>query len=160
MRRGGDEALLEHERRFGGGEGDLRVPADELTAALDALDPAVRAGLRSRSRTSRRRAGRRWAEDRTVTLRQGQRVTLRELPVRARRGLRARRPQPVPVERRHGRHHRAGGRRGGDRRRAHASHPVILAACALCGVDEVYRMGGAQAVAALAFGTESIAPST
>ena len=38
------------------------------------------------------------------------------------------------------------------------AHPVILAACALCGADEVYRMGGAQAVAALAQGTESIAP--
>ncbi len=34
--------------------------------------------------------------------------------------------------------------------------PVILAACALCGVDEVYALGGAQAIAALAYGTESI----
>jgi histidinol dehydrogenase len=34
------------------------------------------------------------------------------------------------------------------------AHPVILAACALCGVNEVYRMGGAQAIAALAYGTE------
>jgi histidinol dehydrogenase len=34
---------------------------------------------------------------------------------------------------------------------------VILAACALCRVDEVYRMGGAQAIAALAYGTESVA---
>jgi histidinol dehydrogenase len=34
--------------------------------------------------------------------------------------------------------------------------PEILAACALTGVDEVYRVGGAQAIAALAFGTESI----
>jgi histidinol dehydrogenase len=38
-------------------------------------------------------------------------------------------------------------------------HPVILAACALCGADEVYRMGGAQAIAALAFGTETIQPA-
>ena len=38
------------------------------------------------------------------------------------------------------------------------AHPVILAACMLCGVDEVYRMGGAQAIAALAYGTESIRP--
>ena len=38
------------------------------------------------------------------------------------------------------------------------AHPVILAACVLCGVTEVYRMGGAQAVAALAYGTESVAP--
>jgi histidinol dehydrogenase len=35
-------------------------------------------------------------------------------------------------------------------------HPMILAACALCGVHEVYRVGGAQAIAALAWGTESI----
>jgi histidinol dehydrogenase len=40
---------------------------------------------------------------------------------------------------------------------APGSHPVILAACALCGVDEVWRMGGAHAIAALAYGTESIA---
>jgi histidinol dehydrogenase len=37
------------------------------------------------------------------------------------------------------------------------AHPVILAACVLCGVSEVYRMGGAQAIAALAYGTESVA---
>src|SRR3954469_24511832 len=35
---------------------------------------------------------------------------------------------------------------------------VTLAAAALAGVDEVYRIGGAQAIAALAYGTESIAP--
>ena len=34
--------------------------------------------------------------------------------------------------------------------------PELLAAAALAGVDEVYRVGGAQAIAALAFGTESI----
>lgn len=34
--------------------------------------------------------------------------------------------------------------------------PVILAACALAGVEEVYAMGGAQAIAALAYGTASI----
>ena len=35
--------------------------------------------------------------------------------------------------------------------------PAILFACALCGVDELYAAGGAQAIAALAFGTASIA---
>ncbi len=35
-------------------------------------------------------------------------------------------------------------------------HNGILAACALCGVDNIYTVGGAQAIAALAFGTESI----
>jgi histidinol dehydrogenase len=36
--------------------------------------------------------------------------------------------------------------------------PEILAAAALAGVDEVYRVGGAQAIAAMAYGTESIRP--
>jgi histidinol dehydrogenase len=35
-------------------------------------------------------------------------------------------------------------------------HPVILAVCYELGLDEIYRIGGAQAVAALAFGTETI----
>jgi histidinol dehydrogenase len=37
-------------------------------------------------------------------------------------------------------------------------HPAVLAAAALCGVDEVHPVGGAQAIAALAYGTESIRP--
>src|SRR5207237_3277267 len=35
--------------------------------------------------------------------------------------------------------------------------PLVLAAAKLAGVDEIYRIGGAQAIAALAYGTESIA---
>jgi histidinol dehydrogenase len=37
-------------------------------------------------------------------------------------------------------------------------NPLVLAAAELVGIDEVYRVGGAQAVAALAFGTATIAP--
>ena len=37
-------------------------------------------------------------------------------------------------------------------------NPLVLAAAKLSGVDEIYRIGGAQAVAALAFGTQAIAP--
>jgi histidinol dehydrogenase len=37
-------------------------------------------------------------------------------------------------------------------------NPIILAACAIAGVDEIYPLGGAQAIAALAYGTESIRP--
>ena len=37
-------------------------------------------------------------------------------------------------------------------------NPLVLAAAQLVGIDEVYRVGGAQAVAALAFGTATIAP--
>ena len=46
------------------------------------------------------------------------------------------------------------------RRRARRERPsaAVLAACAIAGVDEVYAIGGAQAIAALAFGTESVAP--
>lgn len=37
-------------------------------------------------------------------------------------------------------------------------HPTILAACAMLGIDEVYAVGGAQAVALLAFGDDDIEP--
>jgi histidinol dehydrogenase len=37
-------------------------------------------------------------------------------------------------------------------------NPLVMMACRIAGVDEVYRIGGAQAIAALAYGTESIAP--
>jgi histidinol dehydrogenase len=37
-------------------------------------------------------------------------------------------------------------------------NPLVLVAASLAGVDEIYRVGGAQAIAALAYGTESIAP--
>ncbi|WP_420606078.1 histidinol dehydrogenase [Novosphingopyxis sp.] len=38
------------------------------------------------------------------------------------------------------------------------ANPLVLAAAALAGVDEIWRIGGAQAIAALAYGTETIAP--
>jgi histidinol dehydrogenase len=38
------------------------------------------------------------------------------------------------------------------------TNPLVLAAARLAGVDEIFRVGGAQAVAALAYGTETIAP--
>ncbi|WP_288940068.1 histidinol dehydrogenase [uncultured Roseovarius sp.] len=38
------------------------------------------------------------------------------------------------------------------------ANPLVLLAARLSGVDEIYRVGGAQAIAALAYGTESIAP--
>ncbi len=36
-------------------------------------------------------------------------------------------------------------------------HPLVMASAALCGVDELYAVGGAQSVGALAYGTDSIA---
>lgn len=38
------------------------------------------------------------------------------------------------------------------------ANPLVLLAARLAGVDEIYRIGGAQAIAALAYGTETIAP--
>jgi len=37
-------------------------------------------------------------------------------------------------------------------------HPLVLAAAHVAGIDEIYRIGGAQAVAALAYGTDTIKP--
>jgi len=37
-------------------------------------------------------------------------------------------------------------------------NPLVMAAASLCGIDEIYRVGGAQAIAALAYGTQTIAP--
>jgi histidinol dehydrogenase len=37
-------------------------------------------------------------------------------------------------------------------------NPLVLVAADTCGVDEVYKVGGAQAIAALAYGTETIQP--
>jgi histidinol dehydrogenase len=39
-----------------------------------------------------------------------------------------------------------------------ALNPLVLAAAHLLGIDEIYRIGGAQAIAALAYGTQTIAP--
>lgn len=38
------------------------------------------------------------------------------------------------------------------------TNPLVLAAARIAGVDEIYRIGGAQAIAALAYGTETISP--
>jgi histidinol dehydrogenase len=43
-------------------------------------------------------------------------------------------------------------------RRGIAVNPAVLFACALCGVDELFAVGGAQAIGALAYGTATIAP--
>jgi histidinol dehydrogenase len=157
VREGGDAALLEHERRFGAGELPLRVGADELEAALAGLDPAVRAGLELARANVARVAEAGLGEDRDVELPQGQRIRLRELPVR-RAAVYApggRRPYPSSVIM-----GAVTARTAGVQELVVAApaHPVILAACALCGADEVYRVGGAQAIAALAYGTDAIRP--
>ncbi len=157
VRSGGDEAVRSCVERFDAtGGAPVLVEREELAAALDALAPDVRAGLEVAivNVGAVARAG--LAEPCVVELAQGHTVTLREVPVR-RAAVYApggRNPYPSTVV------------MGAVTARAAGvdevvvcapgSHPVILAACALCGVDAVYRMGGAHAVAALAFGTASI----
>jgi histidinol dehydrogenase len=155
---GGDEALVMHERRFGAGDAPIRVPGEDLIAALDALDPAVRAGLELARENVDRVARAGLAEEAAVALPQGHDVRLREIPV-ARAAVYApggRRPYPSSVVMGVVTARAAG---VAEVVVAAPAHPVILAACALCGADEVFRMGGAQAVAALALGTETIAPA-
>ena len=157
VREGGDAALAEHERRFGGDESPRRVPGDELAAALDALDPAVRAGLELARANVAHVAAAGLREDADVDLPEGQRIRLREVPVE-RAGVYApggRQPYPSSVIM-----GAVTARAAGVEQVVVAApaHPVILAACALCEADEVYRMGGAQAIAALACGTETIRP--
>jgi histidinol dehydrogenase len=157
VRRGGDAGLLEVERRFGGGSSPLRVAGEELAAALDALDPAVRSGLQTAAENVRRVAAAGLAEDVRVQLAQGHTVTLREVPVQRAAvyapGGRAPYPSSVIMG-------AITARAAGVEQLvvAAAEHPVILAAAALCGADEVYRMSGAQAIGALAYGTETVAP--
>ena len=154
---GGDDALLMHERRFGGGDRAIRVPANELDAALAALDAGVRRGLELALSNVRAVAEEGLGQDRDVLLPQGQLVRLREIPV-ARAAVYApggRKPYPSSVVMGVATARAAG---VAEVVVAAPAHPVILAACALCGADEVYAMGGAQAIAALALGTESIRP--
>jgi histidinol dehydrogenase len=157
VRRGGDAGLLEVERRFGGGSSPLRVTGEELAAALDALDPAVRSGLQTAAENVRRVAAAGLVEDVRVQLAQGHTVTLREVPVQRAAvyapGGRAPYPSSVIMG-------AVTARAAGVEQLvvAAAEHPVILAAAALCGADEIYRMSGAQAIGALAYGTETVAP--
>ncbi len=158
VRAGGDDALLGYERRFGGdgaGSGRLRVGEDELRAALDGLDPAVRAGLETARANVEAVAVCGLGGERSATLPEGHRVSLRELPVASAAvyapGGRAPYPSSVLMGVVTAR------AAGVEQVAVCASHPLMQAAAALCGADVVYRMGGAQAIAALAFGTESVA---
>jgi histidinol dehydrogenase len=152
----GEQALREYVARFDRTDGELRVGADELAAALEALDPDVRAGLEVAIRNVRTVAEAGLVQDRDVELPEGQRITMREVPVR-RAAIYVpggRNPYPSTVVMGVVTAKAAGVEAVAVC--APGAHPVILAAAALCGADEVWRMGGAHAVAALAYGTDSV----
>jgi histidinol dehydrogenase len=161
----GDEAVLQYTRTLDTNGADppvLCVPGEELDQALEQMPLDVVAGLQVAIANVARVADASIGADKVaVGLAQGHTVTLRELPVSAAAvyapGGRAAYPSTVVMGVVTA---RAAGvldvavctPPGPDGK----AHPSILAACRLCGVERVYRMGGAQAIAALAFGTESV----
>ncbi len=157
VRDGGDSELARLAEQFDGVERPLRVAPQELDAAAAALRHDLRHGIELAMANIAAVAGASLGDDADLRLPQGQRIVVRELPVR-RAAVYApggRNPYPSTVL------------MGAVTARVAGveeivvlsprAHPTVLAACALCGVDEVYRFGGAHGIAALAYGTESIA---
>ena len=164
VRADGDAAVIRFTERFDHAElgpEELRVDPRELEGSVGVLERDVLNGLRTAIANVRAVAEAQLRDPVAVELPEGQRVQVAELPVR-RAGVYVpggRAPYPSTVvmaavtARVAGVEQVAVCAPPGPGGRA---HPAILAACVLCGVSEVYRMGGAQAIAALAFGTESV----
>jgi histidinol dehydrogenase len=165
VRDGGDAAVLSLTERFDHAElgpDQLRVDPNELESSVGVLEPDVLAGLRTAIGNVRAVAQAQIPDETvTVELPEGHTVEVVERPVRRAAiyvpGGRAPYPSTVVM--------------GAITARAAGveeivvcappgpggrAHPVILAASMLCEVTEVYRMGGAQAIAAMAYGTESV----
>jgi histidinol dehydrogenase len=166
VRTRGDQAILELTARYDATESppsSLRVDPGETEPALQALDVDLRAALDLAAANIRAVAEAQLdREPNLVRLPQGHQVSLREVALRATGiyapGGRAAYPSTVlmcciPA------------RVAGVERIALASppgpdgrlNPIVMAAAALCEVDELYAMGGAQAIFGLAYGTETIA---
>ena len=158
----GAEAVLDWTERLDGVRpAHLRVPAEAIAAAVEGLDPDVRAALEESIRRARIVHGDQVRAETVTTVVEGGTVTERWVPV-ARVGLyvpggRAVYPSSVvmnvvPAQ-------IAGVESLCVVSPAQADfgglpHPTILAACGLLGVDEVYAAGGAQAIAMLAYGVD------
>jgi histidinol dehydrogenase len=146
----------------------LRVPIEAIVAAgqqLDELQPGLRAALEECIRRCRVVHEAQRLPEHTTTLAPGATVTERYLPV-GRVGLYV--PgglvaypssvvmNVVPAQ--------VAGVRSiavmSPPQKAHGGlpHPAVLGACALLGIDEVYAVGGAQAIAMAAYGTEDCPP--
>jgi histidinol dehydrogenase len=165
VRAGDDAALLRYTQLYDTKAATplpIRVTAEELAAARAELDPAVAAGIDMALANVGRVARAAVREDVKVDF-PDHSVTVREVPVKRAAvyvpGGRAPYPSTVVMG-------VATARAAGVEYVAVCSppgpgggvHRAILGACALAGVDEVYRMGGAQAIAALAYGTETVSP--
>ena len=159
MRHRGAPAVIDATARFDGVvRDDIRVAASDLAAALAALDPAVRAALEVTIERVRLVHAAQRRTDTTTQVVPGGTVTERWVPVR-RVGLYvpgglAMYPSSVVMN-------VVPAQIAGVDGIAVASPPQketgrpdarVLAACALLGVDEVYAVGGAQAIAMFAYG--------
>jgi len=161
VRGGGDTAVAEIDARFGEGPPtpeSFRQPEEALESAASKLDPELRSALETAAANIRAVAEAQLADDRRVELSQGQSIDLREIPVSSAAiyapGGTAAYPStvlmgciPAKVA-------------GVGRVVVATPSPVsdvTLAAAAIAGADEVYAVGGAQAIAALAIGTDRIA---
>jgi histidinol dehydrogenase len=170
VRRSGDAALREFTRRFDGVEigaaghdafGTLRVPPASLTAALEALAPELADALRLAAANIRAYHGRELPRAWRETLAQGQVVGQEIVPL-ATAGLYvpgglADYPSSVLMTAIPAQVAGVGRIVVCSPPRADGSVPPgVAAACALLGLDCVVPVGGAQAVAAMACGTESV----
>jgi histidinol dehydrogenase len=156
----GVEAALEYAERFDKVRPpSVRVPVAEVAAALEGLDPAVRAALEESIARARKVHAEQRRTDKTVQVVPGGTVTERWVPV-ARVGLYA--PGGLAVYPSSVVMNVVPAQAAGVESLVVCSppqaefggrpHPTILAAAALLGVDEVWAVGGAQAVALLAYG--------
>lgn len=161
VRRGGDAALAEYGDRFGGNRPDPRVSEQELATALRQLDQQLRVELESAIDNVRRVHRAQRMDDVTVEPVPGVTIERRWSPLRRIGayvpGGKAAYPSTlimtvVPAQ-----------LAGVDEIAiATPAAPdgsiaeVVLATAALLGITEMYAMGGAQAIAALAHGTETI----
>jgi histidinol dehydrogenase len=165
VRSEGDAAVLDCTRRLdtaGVEPRPLLVAPEELDEAIMRLPLELIAGLQVAIANVALVADAGVGRDATVKLPQGQRVVLREVPVGSAAVYvpsgRAAYPSTVVMGVVTA---RAAGvldvavcaPPGADRQ----IDPFILGTCRLCGVQRVYRMGGAQAIAALAYGTDTVA---
>jgi histidinol dehydrogenase len=162
----GAAAVLEATERFDGvALTELRVPAEALATAVEQLDPDVRAAIEESIRRHRELCTAQLRDDVVVGIVDGGTVTERWVPVR-RVGLyvpggRVCYPSSVVMN-------VVPALVAGVESLAVTSppkagfgglpDPQILAVCALLGVDEVYAVGGAQAIAMLAYGVEGVPP--
>ncbi|MFH8486275.1 histidinol dehydrogenase [Streptomyces longisporoflavus] len=163
----GDAALIEYAEKFDGVQlTRVRVPETAIAEALAGLDPVVREALEESIRRARVVHREQRRAPHTTRVVPGGSVTEKWVPVE-RVGLyapggRSVYPSSVIMN-------AVPAQEAGVESMALASppqkefgglpHPTILAACALLGIDEVYAVGGAQAVAMFAYGTETCAPA-